>query len=76
MDKVVIICSFFTAMRDSGFSGKLFQYRTWKSLQSKLNGGQNVENSEKQIENRKAPVIKTKLTSRKNANLSNSKEMS
>jgi len=64
MDKVVDHLLIFHGNAEiQDFPGNYSQYRTWKSLQSKSElEAKTSENSEKQSENRKAPVIKTKLT--------------
>ena len=64
MDKVVDHLLIFHGNGEiQDFPGNYSQYRTWKSLLPKPESeAKRSENSEKQIENRKAPVIKTKLT--------------
>ena len=64
MDKVVDhLLIFHGNAQIQDFPGNYSQYRTWKSFQSKSElEAKTSENSEKQIEDRKAPVIKTKLT--------------
>jgi ATP-binding cassette subfamily F protein uup len=64
MDKVVDHLLIFHGNAEiQDFPGNYSQYRTWKSLQSKSElEAKTSENSEKQSENRKAPVIKIKLT--------------
>ena len=64
MDKVVDHLLIFHGNGEiQDFPGNYSQYRTWKSLLPKPESeAKRSENSEKQIENRKPPVIKTKLT--------------
>lgn len=64
MDKVVDHLLIFHGNAEiQDFPGNYSQYRTWKSLLPKSESeAKKSENSEKQIENGKAPVIKTKLT--------------
>lgn len=64
MDKVVDHLLIFHGNAEiQDFPGNYSQYRAWKSLLPKCESeAKKFENSEKQIENGKAPVIKTKLT--------------
>jgi ATP-binding cassette subfamily F protein uup len=64
MDKVVDHLLIFHGNGEiQDFPGNYSQYRTWKNLLPKPESeAKRSENSEKQIENRKPPVIKTKLT--------------
>lgn len=64
MDKVVDHLLIFHGNAEiQDFPGNYSQYRAWKSLLPKSESeAKKSENSEKQIENGKAPVIKTKLT--------------